>query len=641
MTVMDKLWSALARRALLPWLGLAMFVIIAIGVMGMATSVMVAETVQGSGSAINVAGSLRKQSHLMGSLVLSDAENRAESHGRLLVAMNQFEESLANDALRKALARDGDSTAADTYQSVLQTWKLRLKPQLLDEAAPGIDPHDTAHHNALLALIDDFVNEINTMVAQLEADTEARIRNLRTILAVALVLTIVVALAVLAVVRRRVMRPLGDLLKSADRLARGDFQARVRHIGEDELGQVGQTFNFMADELTKLYRGLEQRVAEKTLELTRSNRSLELLYHSITRLHDAPLSPESYRAMLCEIDQALGLAGSMVCLLSPHDQPASVLASTLSGCPSREAGQCPCHAACPDAAGQTQYWQEGELSTRFLALRDVERQYGVLKLALPSGRQLEPWQDQLVEALAQHIGIALGISHKTEQERLLALQEERSVIARELHDSIAQALSYMKIQVSLLQPVLSDPGRQAEATVILRDLREGITAAYRQLRELLATFRLKMEGDFLDLLEKTVSEYGQRGGIPVHLIAELAGCRLSPNQEIHTLQIVREALSNMLRHARAKEAWVRIQHDGGQVTVCVEDDGIGLARIPSQPEPHHYGLAIMQERAASLHGTIDVSKRAEGGTIVCLRFQAQPIESGLPTTNRTEEDQNA
>jgi len=542
--------------------------------------------------------------------------------------------------LRKALARDGDSPAAATYQSVQQTWKLRLKPLLLDEAAPGVDPHDTAHHNALLALIDDFVDEINTMVAQLEEDTEARIRNLRTILAAALVLTIVVALATLGVMRKRVLQPVADLLKSTGRLAQGDFQARVHHIGEDELGQVGQTFNFMADELSKLYRGLEQRVAEKTLELTRSNRSLELLYHSITRLHDAPLSPASYRAMLGEIDQALDLKGSMVCLLTSHGGEATVLASTLQNCPSREAGECPCHATCPETGALGEYDQEGGLTTRFLSLRDAERQYGVLKLVLAPERRLEPWQEQLMEALAQHIGIALGISHKTEQERLLALQEERSVIARELHDSIAQALSYMKIQASLMQPVLSDPDRQAEAAVILADLREGITAAYRQLRELLATFRLKMEGDFLDLLEKTVTEYGNRGGIPVHLIAELAGSHLSPNQEIHTLQIVREALSNMLRHSKAKEAWVRIRHDGGLVTVSVEDDGIGLAHTPGQPEPHHYGLTIMRERAASLRGEIDVGNRPGGGTIVRLRFQAERIASDLPAPVEPEEELN-
>lgn len=627
---MEKLWNALFRRSILPGLGLAMFTIVAIGVMGMAISVMVAETVQGSGGAINVAGSLRKQSHLMGSLVLSDAENGASSHGRLLVAMNQFETSLANEALQMALAREAASPAAQTYQSVLLTWKGRLKPLLLDEAAPGIDPHSAAHHNALLAVIDAFVDDINTMVAQLEADTEARIRNLRTILAAALLLTVIVALVSLQVVRKRVLQPLSELLQLTSRLARGDFDARARHVGADELGQVGQTFNFMADELSKLYQGLEQAVAEKTRELTRSNRSLELLYHSITRLHNAPVAPETHRAMLGEIDQVLGLAGSMVCLFPPHGGPASVLAATLTGCSSRHAGECPCPTTRPEDMDAGRYREDDGLATLLLPLRDAERQYGILKLALPCGAHFAPWQIHLSEALAQHIGIALGISHKTEQERLLALQEERSVIARELHDSIAQALSYMKIQASLMQPVLSDPARHAEAAAILQDLREGITAAYRQLRELLATFRLKMQGDFHDLLAKTIEEYGSRSGVPIHLETHLAGCHLSPNQEIHTLQIIREALSNMLRHAQAKQAWIRMRHEQGRITVTIEDDGVGLEHAMPRHEPRHYGLAIMRERAASLMGELDVANRPEGGTLVRLRFDAEHLGDGLP-----------
>jgi two-component system nitrate/nitrite sensor histidine kinase NarX len=632
---MEKPWNSLFRRSILPGLGLAMALIVAIGVVGMAVSVMVVITVQGSGSAINVAGSLRKQSHLMGSLVLSDAENRATNHGRLLVAMNQFEASLTNEALRKALDRDPASRATATFRSVQQTWQGALKPRLLDETTPGVDPHSAEQHNGLLALIDDFVDEVDTMVSQLESDTEARIRDLRSILAGALVLTVIVALATLQVVRKRVLLPLAELLKLAGRLAHGDFHARARHVGEDELGQVGQTFNFMADELSKLYRGLEQRVAAKTLELTRSNRSLALLYHAITRLHDAPLAPQTYRAMLEEIDQVLGLTGSMACLLPVHGGEATVLASTLPGCASREAGACPCR--CEGLAGgaSAAIQREGDLDTLLLPLRDAERQYGVLKLVLPAGRGLEPWQSQLLEALTRHIGIALGTSHKTEQERLLALQEERSIIARELHDSIAQALSYMKIQASLMQPVLGDPTRQAEAAVILQDLREGISAAYRQLRELLATFRLKMEGDFLDRLAETVAEYGSRGGIPIHLDSRLTGCRLSPNQEIHILQIIREALSNMHRHAQARQGWVGISHDRGRITVTVEDDGIGLPGEAHQPGPHHYGLAIMRERAAGLHGEIDIANRPAGGTIVRLCFASEDIAPPIPVREKT------
>ena len=611
------------RRSIMLGLGFAMIAITAIGVGGIATSVLVAERIQGSGSAINVAGSLRKQSHRMGSQVLADAANGVVSHGPLLVAMKQFETSLADASLVNAVERAPDSKHAATYQQVVKTWNTRLKPMLEDEARPGVDLHPVERHNALLATIDSFVNDINNMVAQLEEDTETRISHMRSILGIALFLIVVVLLGSMYVVNRNVIRPLRALVDNAARIAKGDFAARVADPGENELGQLGRTFNSMAEELSKLYRGLEQRVAEKTTELTRSNQSLELLYNAISRLHHAPVAPETYHAMLADLTHLLGLTGGLACLMSKHSGGATLLASSPAGCHDQDRGAC---AQCLSSLEGQQLWQyrstpEGDLLV--VPLRDNEGLYGVLRLSLPKGHRLESWQEQLLEALSRHIGIALGISYKTEQERLLALQEERSVIARELHDSIAQSLTYMKIQASLLQPVLADPARVAEAETILRDLREGITSAYRQLRELLATFRLKMEGEFSDLLQRTVSEFADRGGVPIQLEAALEGCHLTPNQEIHALQIIREALYNVLRHAQANQAWVRVRHLDGMVRVCVEDNGVGLGSAPSR-DVQHYGLNIMRERAESLRGRVSIENRREGGTRVDLQFATSP-----------------
>jgi len=224
--------------------------------------------------------------------------------------------------------------------------------------------------------------------------------------------------------------------------------------------------------------------------------------------------------------------------------------------------------------------------------------------------------------------MALGAARRGEQERLLALQEERSVIARELHDSLAQALSYMKIQASLLQRVAGDPARAAEAGPILVDLRAGINAAYRQLRELLVSFRLGLSGDLDRLLGDAVREYGARGKLEVALELRLGDCVLSPNQEVHVLQIVREALSNMVRHAGARRARVAVLGDaGGEVGIEVEDDGVGLGAPPEDARNHH-GLSIMRERAHSLGGEIEIGDRAEGGTRVRVRFAAARVLAG-------------
>jgi two-component system nitrate/nitrite sensor histidine kinase NarX len=629
---MQKAWSAIFGRSILFGLALSLIAITAIGVGGMTISVIVAERVQGSGSAINVAGSLRMQSHRMGSMVLSDAENQVEDRHYLQAGIARFEASLSNKDLLQAIERQPDSDFANSYAAVRHAWHAQLKPNLLDTALAADGRADRLRrHNQLLRGIDRFVDDIDLMVSQLEVDTEQRIRSLRAVLGIALGLTVLVMIVAIYIVRRAVLAPLADLLGSATRIARGDFSARARHIGDNELGQVGQAFNFMAEELAGSYRELEQRVAQKTAELTRSNQSLGLLYHAIANLHHAPLAPETYQVMLREIEQVLNIRGSMACLLPKHGGPATLLASTLAGCPERGESDCPRCLNPLDAATDWGYVDQGDHSLLTIPLRDQAGTYGMLRLSIVPGRLLEPWQEQLLEALTRHIGVALGISYKTEQDRLLALQEERSIIARELHDSIAQSLSYLKIQASLLQPVLADPTRRQEAETTLHDLRDGITEAYRQLRELLATFRLKMEGDFRNLLTSAVEDYALRSGIPIALEIQLSGCHLSPNQEIHSLQIVREALANVVRHAQAQRAWVTIRHLGaGEVSMRIEDDGIGLA-APSDTQ--HYGLSIMRERAQGLHGRISISNRPQGGTAVNLRFRARAATSSPTDTS--------
>lgn len=622
---MSRIRDALARRSILLLVGLAMLAVTAISLAGMSASVVVAEAVQGSGSAINVAGSLRRLTHRIASLVVADALHGREAQPRVAAAIEHFEAHLAHPALLRVMQRSPDSVFAATYRGVDAAWRLRLRPLFEEAGGRGGVARPPEFHEHLLSEVDAFVDQLNTLVAVLEHDTEASIGRLRTILTVAITLAVLVVAAALWLLHRAVYRPLADLVGSSARFSRGDLDARVRHTGRDELGRAGAAFNHMADEISKLYRDLERRVQLKTAELQRTNRSLELLYHAIARLYHAPSAPATYTATLSDIEQILDLEGSFACLRPKHDGPAVVLASSIGNCPERADDEACAH--CRGAAAPWTYVSEGGYDLLRVPLSDADRTYGMLRLALPPGRRLEDWQRQLLEALSRHIGMALGMARRTEQERLLALQEERSIIARELHDSLAQSLAYMKIQASLLQPLLKEPARAAQAAVVLGDLREAITATYRQLRELLVSFRLKMEGDFTALLDNTVEEFAARGDVAVDLDVALGVCHLTPNQEIHVLHVIREALSNMLRHAAASHAWVRMRcEDGKMLVVTVDDDGVGIGDAPADGQ-HHYGMAIMRERARGLDGELVVGERPGGGTRVALRFPVDTVSA--------------
>ena len=156
----------------------------------------------------------------------------------------------------------------------------------------------------------------------------------------------------------------------------------------------------------------------------------------------------------------------------------------------------------------------------------------------------------------------------------------------------------------------------------------GLNNAYRQLRELLTTFRLRMDGRGLsDALQDTVREFSHRTGVEFRLQDRLLGHELDSSEQIHVLQVVREALTNVEHHAKAKRAEVRLDIERGRLRVTVDDDGTGI--LQTEPPMHHYGMAIMRDRASTLGGTLRISRRPEGGTRVEMEFMPRgPFQSG-------------
>ena len=628
MNLSDRLalppWFSFTRSLLLR-IGGAIAAISMLAVLGMAVSGLVAESTQGSGEAINRAGSLRMQSWRMTSLYLAAGP---EHRPQLAQAIGQFDVTLEDSAIQAMLPQAGDAGLGRTYQQIRSDWRERIRPRFQDLAI-GVRPTPTPDENA--ALLEDvgrFVGLINQLVKQMEESTEAKITVMRVVLGVALLMTVLVVLLTIWLIHTHLVQPLRALLGLAGSVGRGDLTARTEYTGEDELGQVGRAFNQMTEDLAKLYQDLEERVRQKTAELTRSNQSLELLYHSIARLHGAPPGRAVYLAVLRDIEAILELGHGIICLGEHGGDAGVAVASTMLPDDANPCSKTQC------------LWCHGTDQTRFsiangfrqhltLPLADAEQQYGVLILEIPAGRHMEAWQVQLLEALSRHIGVAIGAEQRIEQSRRLALLEERAVIARELHDSLAQSLAYMKIQVSRMKAALRDDTGAARLESVLEELREGLNAAYRQLRELLSTFRLKMEdAPLAKVLADTVDEFAARGTVAIELDLAMEGCPLSPNEEIHVLHIVREALSNVLHHAQASRARLSLHCDrDGQVEVTVEDDGKGIVK---PADLHHYGMTIMEERARSLHGELSYPPRPDGGTRVVLRFTANGKQKGKP-----------
>lgn len=604
-----KDWRSPFQRSLIVRLGTAMAFIALPALIGMTSSVIIAQAIRGSAQAVNLVGSLRMQSYQMAAYRLRIGEGMSVPQSpQLKQAIAKFDRTLELPLLRQALA-ESSPVGGKRYQTIVEQWRTEIRP--LFAAEPD--------KIQSLASVESFVGTIDAAVSDIEHYAERRIELLRFISGSTLFFTIVVIFLVIHLVRADLLLPLRDLLGVAERLGRGDLEAKTVHTGPDELGRLGRAFNHMSSELAKLYENLAARVAEKTASLERSNRSLELLYHSIARLYNGAVSPETYSILLRDIEQLVGTGRGSACLIEGNGERASLLASTLD--PRRQDADLCKLSNCAECigSGTSEMRELAGHTVLSLPLRDTEQQHGILQLELPVGTQLEPWQLQLLEALCRHIGIAIGTTRRAEQGRRVSLLEERAVIARELHDSLAQSLSYMRIQVSRLQTAIeSEPN--ADAREILAELKHGLNSAYRELRELLTTFRLKIEdGGLATALEKTAAEFSARSGLKIELAVHLTGCTLEPSEQIHILQIAREALSNILHHAKASQASIVVERGAEQtVTMTLDDNGIGIDHRPAAI--HHYGLSIMEERTRSLDGVLSVRQKPLGGTRVLLHF---------------------
>ena len=629
-----------SASSILTVVGRLMAGVVLLGLAGALTSIVIGQTNQGMATAVNQSGTLRMQSYRI-ALALTDTRHRPpQRHGLVSRLALEYEQRLISPRLTEALPASANDPVRLAYERIRWRWAHEMQHAVRRFAeAPADRGEAAANRDLYLAQVDGFVADVDTLVRLLEDRSERRIRILRWIQFCVLAATVALVLIALIVIRRRVVRPLGDLLDCADRARRGDFSARVRDAGADEIGRVGAALNLMTQGLSTLYAELEQRVADKTRDLAQSNRSLALLYRISRALETPQLDMEVLRDVIEETRTQLDLAGIALCLrdgcLIGGSGCITIGQAGLlpEGGPPWDCRLCDCAAIVPLGHAGDGMARPLTAPIDGFPVGDQERRLGVLCAVPHPGRTLEPWQRPLLKALAGHLATALNLMGSMREGRRLALHEERSILARELHDSLAQSLSYLKIQAARLDSSLrasdgSTRGTLPPPEAILSEIREGISSAYRQLRELLTTFRLRIDGRGLTAaLAETLQEFSARSDLDIRLDDRMPPGLLSPNEEVHVMQIIRESISNVVHHAEAGRCAITLEILEDAAVVRIEDDGLGIGPMPT--DRMHYGMAIMRERAMTLGGSLRIEGRDGGGTRVTLTFP--PRGPGSPT----------
>jgi len=696
------------RRSIVVVVGLLMAAVVGLAFTGMVSSMVIAQINRGMATAVNQSGTLRMQSYRVGVALADDRLSLAERQLRAVRLAGEYEQRLTSHRLTDALPTAANDPVRLAYERVRWRWVDEMRRAVAQFVDAGPDAAAAEAGRAqYLDRVDDFVDDIHSLVRVLEERAEQHIELLRWLQAVALMLTVAIVLVTLVVVQWRVVAPLGELLRCADRARTGDFSARTGFAGVDELGRLGSAMNLMAEGLLHIYNELEERVAEKTRDLARTNHSLELLYRTSRTLDESPLSEAVLRRVLEDVCSQLHLAGAALCLregwgagergcigigtgtsagtvavnrtaMAPGTEQASSKdePSALSHCTAPDLRQTACRlCAGSNAAGFGAVFEVGGCDAVGSSagppvfdfpVGDQGRRFGLLRVALAEGQRLESWQRPLLQSLAGHVSTVLDLRCRIRESRRLVLHEERSSLARELHDSLAQSLSYLKIQTVRLEAALKradacgvrtgnserasagesrtdaggglcDSRRQPSPTPedIVTEIRTGISSAYRQLRELLTTFRLRMDGHGLgSALIATAEEFQARSHLRIELNDHMPADLLSPNEEVHVLQIVRESLSNVVRHAEATHCRIDLAFATGEAEVEISDDGVGCpAGTSDMTADHtHYGSTIMRERAQTLGGRVETESRPNLGTTVRLRFRPRFLAPEGPTT---------
>ncbi|MBC7376143.1 MAG: hypothetical protein H7346_01745 [Burkholderiaceae bacterium] len=266
-----------------------------------------------------------------------------------------------------------------------------------------------------------------------------------------------------------------------------------------------------------------------------------------------------------------------------------------------------------------------------LPIRLKDRLMGELDLFYHAEFAPQEAERSLFEALASHLAAAMENLRLNALEKQSAVLQEREMLARELHDSIAQSLASLKIQVQLMRRAMdgNTPERMRD---VLAEIDLGVQECYADVRELLLNFRTRAsEEDIEPALQTTLRKFEHHSGVKAALRMEGHGLPLAPDVQIQVLHVVQEALSNVRKHSGARQVWLEVQ-----CQPCwrfeVRDDGNGFDAADSVDETH-VGLKIMQERAAQIGAAVEVFSTPGKGSSVVLTLPPKPlvIASAAPT----------
>ncbi len=626
---------SLQERLGLLFLAFALLVLVSVGAMFWGL-----ETQKQDALLINLAGRQRMLIQQMARL--TEEWNAARTDGTL-TALREAESTFE---LTLTALREGGEVPYLSGQIVLvrQTHTPELLARLSDLNDDWIKFH-AALENAILipsagtlqTMQEEsagLLHHADEVVNEYQLASEARMALLRTIQIGFLIGALILLGLGAWTTRRSALQPLRQLVTAANRLGENDLETAIQVEGPDEIQTLSQAFEAMRvrlhssrAELVALNESLEERVLQRTHELETLNEvsseissrlDIQQVLNSVTEKARTLLGGEV--ASLCLMDEnqhwmkLQAISGPQNAVGGQAVRADKELAqAVLKGDQALICGLGSCQGGCSMLS------EPYRASHMAAPLRVGERVIGALCVGSLTQSRFANESANMLTKLANAAAIALENARLYAQAEHVATLEERHRMAAEMHDGLGQTLSYLGLMTDQVVDFLST-GQDAAAIERLHKTRETIGKATSEVRNAINSLMDETPSplDLCTRLSAVVDEFASDYGLSVTWQPEAAAppdCSRQVSEQI--LNITREALNNVVRHAQARQVAVQMGQRDGHYQITIKDDGKGFDT--SQPEPdEHFGLRIMQVRAGHIGGQVSIDSKPGSGTSVTL-----------------------
>lgn len=615
----------MVTRSLALRLATASFVFLVGAVASISLSLWVTWQLEGGAAAVNEAGRLRMLTYRM---TLDVATAR---QSELAAQMGTFERTLdllrLGDPSRPLAVPPSDETRAElaNVHGAWETYKASLADPLVRA--------DVDSATRLVASVDRLVGAI-------EQRLDHWTTVLRSFQLVLLALAVAAAIALLYVGHMMVLEPLRRVGAAIGALRKGNLHVRVAPEATVEFQELGEGFNSMAERLESQYTHLENTVRLKTADLQAQHERIEALYEVSAFIAKAETLDEMARGFVTKV-RRVARADAIALRWSDADNKRYLMLAQ-DGLPPTFAAQEQCLPTGDCHCGQAPHEQKSRVipirphavprdncsKAGFETLLTVpvalnQRVHGEVDLFYRTQLSETDPARSLVELLASHLAGGMQGLRASAADKEAAVSNERGLLAQELHDSIAQSLAFLKIQVQLLRTAAARDD-QVGLQRAVDEIDAGVKESYSDVRELLVHFRTRANTEEIEpALRTTLHKFHHQTGVETDIEVEGHGVALPNDVQVQVLHIVQEALSNIRKHARASTVKLRvIQAPTWRFEVT--DDGHGFD-ASSSVDDSHVGLRIMSERARRIGGELSVASAEGRGTTVTLNLSPETL----------------